>query len=233
MMIGAESIEDAKELGRYSSELAKTNPNVVGVAAMASSFFKPTSAQELVNFIAPLALAAAPLPFKYYHIPSMTNIAGISMHEFFDLAVVEIPTFSGIKYTDTDLFDMRRCVQKVIANGDDTVEIFFGKDEILTAGLVTGATSAVGSTYNFMAGSALSAVDAYKSGNHEKATAFQDRIVDVVSAWDGMEGIPAQKAIMRMLGVELGGVRPPLTALSSEEEGQLRERLENLGFFKW
>ncbi|GMI27856.1 hypothetical protein TeGR_g10417 [Tetraparma gracilis] len=97
MMVGAESVEDATELAAYTAKVAKKNSNVIGVAAMASSFFKPGSVSELVEFMKPIAAAAAPLSFKYYHIPSMTNVEGIDMGEFFAAAKESIPTFTGIK----------------------------------------------------------------------------------------------------------------------------------------
>ena len=40
------------------------------------------------------------------------------------------------------------------------------------------------------------------------------------------------KGIMRCLGVDLGSVRLPLTNLSRDQEKQLRQDLEDIGFLK-
>ena len=44
-------------------------------------------------------------------------------------------------------------------------------------------------------------------------------------------GLPAHKALLRMLQRDLGGVRLPLSNLSDEKEGALRAELEKTGLF--
>jgi len=102
--VGAESIVDAIALASHALSLG-----VSSVAAMPPTFFRPSTVSELVAWFKPLAAAAAPLPIKYYHIPSMTNVA-LDMSEFLTLASSEIPNFEGIKYTDTDLYTFTKCV---------------------------------------------------------------------------------------------------------------------------
>jgi len=46
-------------------------------------------------------------------------------------------------------------------------------------------------------------------------------------------GIPAQKAIVKMMGLDLGPVRLPLTSLTEEQERNLKKDLEDIGFFEW
>jgi hypothetical protein len=55
--------------------------------------------------------------------------------------------------------------------------------------------------------------------------------VDTVAAFLAYEGIPAQKAIMKMMGLDLGGVRAPLTALTDAEYDDLKQALTDVGFF--
>jgi N-acetylneuraminate lyase len=43
----------------------------------------------------------------------------------------------------------------------------------------------------------------------------------------------AAKAVMAMLGVEVGPPRLPLPGLSAGQAAELRGRLESLGFFDW
>lgn len=227
VMVSSESIVDSVELSSYVKTVSETNSNIISVAAMSSSFFKPSTAQDLVDYLKPMAEAAAPLPFRYYHIPSMTGVS-IDMIEFQDLVEDQIDTFVGIKYTDTDLFTLR----KLILNKGEGVEHFWGKDEILITGIATGATSAVGSTYNFMGRTGYDIVNAFLTADLPSAQSQQDKIVNVVSSWGNLGGIPAQKAIMQMVGMDLGrGVRTPNRALTDEEYDDLEEKLKEVGFF--
>jgi N-acetylneuraminate lyase len=43
--------------------------------------------------------------------------------------------------------------------------------------------------------------------------------------------IPAQKCIMRMMGIDLGPSRLPLVNLTVSQESQLRQSLEKIDFF--
>eukprot|EP00518_Triparma_eleuthera_P015729 CAMPEP_0197559642 /NCGR_PEP_ID=MMETSP1320-20131121/21627_1 /TAXON_ID=91990 /ORGANISM="Bolidomonas sp., Strain RCC2347" /LENGTH=302 /DNA_ID=CAMNT_0043121103 /DNA_START=23 /DNA_END=927 /DNA_ORIENTATION=+ len=211
VMVSAESVKEAVDFAGYVRSSAEKNENIVGVAAMSSSFFKPGTAQDLVDYVKPIAEASGEkLPLYYYHIPSMTG-ATIDMGDFQDLAVSQIPTFSGLKYTDTDLFTLR----KTIISAPSGVTHFFGKDEILLSGLAVGSAAAVGSTYNFMAPVAYQAAGSFFAGDLAAAQSSQDEIVRCVDAFLPYSGIPAQKAIMKMVGMDLGlTVRPPLRSLT-------------------
>ena len=46
-------------------------------------------------------------------------------------------------------------------------------------------------------------------------------------------GLPAGKAMMKLIGVDCGPVRLPLRSLSAAAEGALRADLERLGFFSY
>jgi len=226
VMVSAESIVDAISLSSYVSKVSSSNPNIIGIAAMSPSFFKPSSAQDLIDYLLPIASASPNLDFRYYHIPSMTGLT-ISMTSFQTLASSQIKNFKGIKYTDTDLFTLRKCVK----NANEGVTHYFGKDEILITGIQTGAKSAVGSTYNFMGPVGYEIVSSFFDADLEKAGEKQDEIVEVVEAWGDLEGIPAQKAIMEMVGMDLGrGVRPPLRSLTDDEYSELEQSLKEIGF---
>src|SRR5690606_26966689 len=121
-----------------------------------------------------------------------------------------IPTLEGIKFTHEDLMDFSRCVRF----GDGRYNLLFGRDEILLAGLAMGARGAVGSTYNFAAGYYQAVIEAYQQGDMERAQAEQARATELIAAFAPYGGIPAQKAIMRMVGLDCGPVRAPLSDLS-------------------
>lgn len=48
-----------------------------------------------------------------------------------------------------------------------------------------------------------------------------------------MAPLPAQKSIMRMIGMDCGRVRLPLIDLMDDEERALKDTLAATGFFRW
>ena len=94
--IGCDSLESARTLAAHAESLS----GVDAIAGMAPSFFRPTSAAALVDFLAPVAAAAPNTPFFYYHFPSITNCT-VNASEFFKEAkeTGRIPTLAGMKYT--------------------------------------------------------------------------------------------------------------------------------------
>ena len=54
----------------------------------------------------------------------------------------------------------------------------------------------------------------------------------MIAAFQKYGGLAAQKAIMRMIGVDCGPVRLPLRPLGCVEYEELKARLIDLGFFE-
>jgi N-acetylneuraminate lyase len=200
----------------------------IGAAAFASigpTFFRVSSVEQLVEYNVHVAAAAPRLPYYYYHIPAMAG-ADVPMFDFLNLAGERIPNLAGIKFTHENLMDYSRCVN--FKNGQ--YNILIGRDEILLAALALGATGAVGSTYNYMAGFYHRVIEAFKAGNLESARSFQAKAVEVIAIMSRRGGLPAGKAIMKMIGLDCGPVRPPLQSLSSAAFETLRQELKAIGF---
>lgn len=198
------------------------------IATIAPCFYKPPGVAELVEWCRQIAAAAPDLPFYYYHMPAMTGI-GITAVEFLTAADGRIPSLAGIKFTHENLKDYE--MARSFAGGK--YDILFGRDEILLSGLNLGATGAVGSTYNFAAPlfgrilQALHSKDMKSAGNNQaNAQAF----IDVMAEFGGL---PAGKAIMKLIGFDCGPVRLPLRNLSVHDEDELCKRLRALGFFEY
>lgn len=213
-----------------SAELAEhaSKNGADAVAAMAPFFFKPSSAEDLLQFLKPIAAAASDLPFYYYHIPSMTGVT-IPVHKILSKAAETIPSFAGVKYTHSDMMDLQQSIE--ISNG--RFELLFGSDEILMCGLSLGLNSAVGSTYNYMAPVYTELMAAFQNEDMQKAREqqlFSVRVVEILNAHGGP--IRAGKAIMNFLGVDCGPCRLPLRKLTVDEEASLRNELMEAGFFE-
>ena len=221
---GHNCLEDARDLARHAAEIG-----AAAIAVTAPSFFRPQSVEDLVEWSAGIAAAAPELPFFYYHIPSMTGVR-FAMADFLRVAARRIPNLAGIKFTDEDLDDFGRA----IAFDGGRYDILFGRDEMLVRGLERGARGAVGSTYNFAAPLYLRLVAAFRAGDLEAAQRIQQDSVAMIQILLRTPGafLSSQKAALRMLGIDCGGVLLPLRSLTPQDEHSLRGELERIGLLR-
>ncbi len=218
--VGHSSLGESCALARHAQEIGAD-----AIAAMTPSFFKPTRAAELVAWCQRVAAAAPTLPFYYYHMPAMTGVT-ISVTDFLTRADDKIPSLAGVKFTHEDLMDY--CRASLLANGRYT--ILFGRDEILLAGLSLGASGAVGSTYNFAAPLYVKLMRAFAAGDLARARKEQAKAQELIAVLHKFGGIPAGKAVMRMIGVDCGSVRLPLRRITPAQEVRLQTDLKVIKF---
>jgi N-acetylneuraminate lyase len=178
-----------------------------------------------VDFCAPIAAAAPSLPFFYYHMPAMTGV-DLPMFDFLRVASRRIPNLAGIKFTHENLMDYSRCLEFE----EGRFNILFGRDEILLAAIALGATGAVGSTYNFMAPVYHRMIEAFNAGALDIARHQQSRAVRIIALMSQRGGLPAGKAMMKMIGLDCGPARAPLANLPRETLKVFTSELEQAGF---
>ena len=198
------------------------------IAMVAPSYFKPASVEILVACCAQVAQAAPDTPFYYYDIPALTGVK-FFMPPFMELAAAQIPNFAGLKYTNADLGEFQLC--REVAG--DAKQVFWGSDECYLAALALGAQGAIGSTFNFAPQLAQCVEKSFAVGDLETARLAQIRVVQLVQVLAGHSYLPAAKALMKMLGVDVGAPRLPYATLDETQCAQLRDDLETLGFFNW
>jgi len=196
------------------------------IAALAPYYFKPANVSDLVKFCVQVAAAAPAIPFYFYNIPGMTGVS-LSMVEFIGQARERIPTFAGLKYTHNDLAEFQKCLQ--LAEG--SLDMFFGRDEILMAGLLAGAKVAVGSTYNYAAPVYLRIIEAMKAGDFAAAREHQSKAGRMIGVLRKYGEIPTAKAITSMMGVPCGPARTPLPKLTEAQTRNIFDELQGLDVF--
>ena len=74
---------------------------------------------------------------------------------------------------------------------------------------------------------------AFAAGDMATAQREQFRSCQLVQMLAGYGYMGAAKAVMKMLGVDVGPARLPNANLTAEQVSELRARLEALGFFDW
>ena len=104
---------------------------------------------------------------------------------------------------------------------------------MLLSALVVGAQGAVGSTYNYVAPLNHAIIDAFQTGDLEKARHLQGIAVELIRVQKDFGGLPAIKSMMRLIGYDCGPTRLPHIALQPDEVERLRVAVEEVGFGRW
>lgn len=220
--VGSTCLADARALASHAQE-----KGAHAIAAVPPFYLKPACLGDLVDFLAALAAAAPELPFYYYHIPSVSGV-DIEVADLLEKGAGRIPNLAGVKFTHENLSDFGRSVR--LSGG--AFNMLFGRDEILLAGLAQGARGGVGATYNYAAPVYLRILEAFAAGDMGRARAEQARSVEMIEVLKRAGGVLAcGKAVMKMLGLDCGPVRSPLSNPTEAEAAVLRTELEHVGFF--
>ncbi len=221
--VGSNCLADARTLAAQAQALGAG-----AIAALAPSYFKPRNLATLIACCADIAAAAPATPFYFYDIPVMTGV-NLSMTEFLEQAPARIPTLAGMKFTNPDL----TAYQFLLRAGGGRWDVPFGVDEHMLGALAMGSKGAVGSGFNFAAPIYQRLRKAFAAGDLETARLEQFRGVQLVQSFVSYGYMGAAKAVMKMLGVDVGPARLPNLSLSAVEVKELRHTLETLGFFEW
>ncbi|NXA11938.1 NPL lyase, partial [Sapayoa aenigma] len=219
--VGALSLLECQELARHAAAVGAG-----GIAAIAPFFFKPTNNDELVAFLQKVASEAPDVPFYYYHIPALTGVK-FRVEELLDGIKERIPTFQGVKFSDTDLLDLAQCVHK-----DETqqLEFLYGVDEQLLGALAVGADGAVGSTYNYLGRQTNLMLQAFAKPDLALAQKYQFLTGEFLSFVIKLGfGVAQTKAVMTLVsGIPMGPPRLPLVGASEEFIVKAKAKLDSI-----
>jgi N-acetylneuraminate lyase len=221
--VGHNTLAEARGLTAHANEIG-----AFAVGAAPPSYFKPASPEALADCCAEIAAEAPDLPFYYYHIPSMAGVDP-DIPSFVQAVVERVPNFAGLKFTSERLDDYHWCT----TFDGGRLNVLFGRDEMLLAGLALGAKGAIGSTYCYAAPLYRRLWDAFDRGDLKTARREQARSVLMIQILRKYGGPRASKTFMKLVGLDHGPVRLPLLALSEAEEGAMKRELEEIGFFEF
>ena len=223
VQVGHNSLAEARQLAEHAAEIGADM-----ISATCPSYFKIGDVSGLVDCMEAVAGGAPELPFYYYHIPALTGSA-VDVVQFLQLASGRIANLAGLKYTDTKLYEFQECLEL----DEGRFDVVWGCDEMLLGALATGARGAIGSTYNVAAPLYRGLIDAF--GNHDLARArqLQSLSISMIRTFNRFPFHAAMKAVLAILGFDVGGCRLPQGSLSEGDVVALRGALENIGFFEW
>ena len=220
VQVGHNAIPDACDLARHAEA-----SGAQGISAHPPTYYKVEDVESLVELSKQVAAASPTLPFYYYHIPSFTG-AHFSMKEFSIRASNEIPTFGGIKFSDSRIDFLKQAMDACHSD----LNWFWGCDEMLFSGLSNGIHAAVGSTYNVFAREFYKVIDHFNNGNLEEAQKAQLHCTKLISTVAQFPFHAAMKSLITRFGVPCGPTRLPNLPMTPELEEKLFERLRDLNF---
>lgn len=219
--VGDNCLANAVELAAHAERLKAD-----ALSAVSPCYFKPDSSKSLVDFLAAVAQAAPSLPFYCYDIPRMTGL-NLSASQLIRQARQSIPTFRGVKFTNPDLAEWQLCK----ALDDGRLNLLFGCDEMLLAAWSLGADGAVGITYNYLTPLYRKMISAWQKNDLLTARKCQLQSARLASLLHQFGPLPAGKSLLKRIGFDFGGVRPPLRPLSQNEQAAFDEKVDQLGIF--
>ncbi|WP_439481089.1 dihydrodipicolinate synthase family protein [Cyclobacterium plantarum] len=218
---GGSNQNESIKLGQQAAGLG-----LYGVAVTAPYYFRPGNVEQLVDYMQPIAAASPGLPFYFYHIPLLTKVE-LPMIGLLETVADKIPNFAGIKYTHHNLMEFNQCLRFKNRKYD----VLWGWDETFLAGLAMGAKGAVGSTYNFASQLYLEIMQAFASGNMERALNLQEKSIDFIQLYGKFGGPAAGKAILKLCGIDCGNFRAPVDSLAPAKQEELKKKLLDMSFF--
>ena len=212
--VGAHNHSDALELAAHAK---KTGAHAISSLPPLGT----TSFPAVRQYYESLAQTGE-LPFLVYYYPQLTNVIG-SVEQILDLC--SIPNVVGLKFTDFDLYRL-----SLIRRAGHVV--FNGRDEVLAAGLLMGASGGIGTFYNLLPEAFVSVYEASQTNRWEEARAQQSRINTLIEIVLRFPVIPSVKAILGWAGIDCGVSMPQSGALTPEQERKLRGAVEHLFEFQ-
>ncbi len=205
--VGSLSQADMLELARHADRAG------ADVLSAIPPFYYGFSFGEIRSYYLALADAVSK-PVLLYYFPQNSGVR-FTPEDF--AAILGDSRFLGVKFTDGNMYLLERILRlcgRAIA--------FNGYDEMFLSGLIAGASGGIGSTYNFMAEKFASMLRLYKSGEPEKARAVQREANNIISVLSRVGVMRGEKAILEMMGVEMGDCLAPFRRITQEEREELR-----------
>ncbi|MBC2666736.1 N-acetylneuraminate lyase [Novosphingobium flavum] len=189
---------------REAQRLAKlcASAGYHAVSAIPPIYFQHSKA-GILSYYQDIAEAADGLPVIVYNIPKLSGV----QFSLGDLeALLAIPGVVGMKQTSIDMYQMEQLhrlhPEKLLLNGFD---------EMLLAGIASGANGGVGSTYNIMGARYVELLRRFRAGDNAGALEMQGRCNAVLDALVTHGVFPSLKYLLyRMKIIATPVCRAPL-----------------------
>jgi len=200
--IGCVSTLQTIEYGRLARQLGYD-----AISSVAPFYYKFTFDEIKSHYF--MTVDSVGLPMIIYNFPAMSGVS-LSADQIGEFLCDD--RFIGVKHTSSDYF----ALQQFKADYPGKI-IYNGYDETFLAGLAMGADGGIGSTYNLMADKFIRIKRLYESGDTAGALREQGVANAIIRALCKLEVARGEKAVMKLMGIDLGDARPPYKKLTRED----------------
>ena len=183
--VGAENIENTLQLADHA---AKYGAHAISSLPPKGSF------TEVLAFYRRLAEASS-LPLIPYYFPEVAPDAFTNPENLFEIC--SLPNVSSVKFTDFNLFLLEQLTRRGIS-------VFNGRDEVLAAGLLMGASGGIGSTYNLVPSLYVALYRHTQRGEWERARQLQIAANALIAVLLRYPFMAALKTALSAQGIECG-----------------------------
>ena len=155
------------------------------------------------------------LPIILYNVPGRTGV-DIPVSVYMQLS--RIPNIAGVKEASNDITKLT----KIRAACGKHLPIWTGNDEMITPAMALGASGVISVVSNLIPQETQTLAKSALTGDFEIASALQTELQPLLEAlFSEVNPIPIKEA-MKLIGIDCGRCRMPLSEISAEN----RERLK-------
>ena len=219
-MVGCLTTEDTITLAQHAERCGAD-----GIGVVTPFYFKLDRKELVQHFKTVSQSVSKDFPIYLYGIPqyAVNDITPELAEEIADAC----PNVAGIKYSWAD---MPRLISFLKVRGGD-FSVVAGVDDLFYCMLCSGGDGVISGAANVIPELYVAVYDAFKAGDHKRASALQLRINDLNHALMGANGMARFKAALKYRGVIAEKqMRRPLRELDTEEEASLIAQLESLRY---
>lgn len=210
--VGSVNLDEAIDLGNYATKLGYDCLSAV------TPFYYPFTFEEIKHYYEAI-IAATGNHMLIYAIPALTGV-NISMAQYDELFQNE--KVVGVKYTDQNLFMLERLRKRY----PDKL-IFYGVDEMLIYGVVSGVDGAIGSTYNVNGQRAREIFNLYQDGRISDAYAVQHTTNDLIENILSLGIYQTLKKILKTKGVDAGTTKKPMRDFDESKTDEVKQLVQD------
>ncbi|MBO8161460.1 MAG: dihydrodipicolinate synthase family protein [Thermosipho sp. (in: Bacteria)] len=210
---GALNYKEIEEMIEISKNLA------VDAIAVVTPFYYRHSDDEILYFYRFVCEKADELPVLGYNIPGLTN--NWIRSEIVEKLKNSCSNFIGVKDSSGDFTH----ILSLLKTG---LSIFVGYDVAFLASLIMGAKGCVSGPGGVFPEFFDKVWKYFKNENLSNAHEYQEILSQFSLAIGNGGDIPLLKSVLKLRGIDLGGVRFPLKQTSKEKLEIVKEKLEKL-----
>ena len=208
---------DCIELSQYAEKIGAD-----AVSMMTPFYIRPSQEELYQHFKA--VCSSVSIPVLAYNNPERSGGVMLNIDTLVRLSE-ELPNFVGIKDSSGDM----TVLGEIIRRTPSDFKVFVGRDSMIFAALMYGATGAVAASSNVAAKLVLGIYDCVHKGEYEKAKELQRKLAPIRIAFSLGTFPVVMKEALNMIGLPAGQCRKPILPMKEDARAELKRILTNAG----